>query len=76
MFDVHAGNTAHKMKNDGFWVKVGKKHYVHVSGTEVTYDCNRWLWCINGKPLYTTLWVTKYEVERIYEKQLANIGRN
>ncbi len=71
MFDIHAGNTAHKMKEDGFWSKVGKKHYIHVSGMEVTYDCNRWVWCIDGVPSYTLLWVTKYEVERIALEKVA-----
>jgi N-acetylneuraminic acid mutarotase len=36
------------------WAKVGRKHYRHESGAEVTYDYNRFLWIANGFG-YTTL---------------------
>ena len=45
------------------WAKVGKKHYVHVSGVEVAYDCNAWLWRVDGGDGYTTLWVAKQNAE-------------
>jgi len=56
-------NTATTMKEDGMWAKVGKKHYIHASGNEICYDCNSWLWRINGKDGYTTLWAAKYAAE-------------
>ena len=58
-------NTAATMKQDRAWAKVGNKHYIHVSGNEVSYDCNAWLWRVNSKNGYTTLWVAKYEAERM-----------
>jgi len=52
------------MKEDGMWAKVGKKHYLHVSGNEVQYDCNAWLWRVNGKEGFSTLWAAKYAAEQ------------
>jgi hypothetical protein len=36
------------MVNSGAWNKVGKKHFRHVSGAEVRYDCNAWTWAVTG----------------------------
>jgi len=62
------GHTGREMVQTGEWVKVGKKHYQHVSGVEVVYDHNRWVWCIKGGPknntCWSALWVAKHEVER------------
>jgi len=58
-------NTSIVMKNDGMWAKVAKKHYIHVSGNEIIYDCNSWLWRINGNEGYSTLHIAKYVVERM-----------
>lgn len=59
------GNTAVEMTSSGSWVKVGKKHYQHISGAEVKYDCNAWGWVINGGNMaYSSLWAAKYEVEK------------
>jgi hypothetical protein len=61
-------NTAIVIKKDSTWAKVGKKHYLHVSGNEVIYDCNNWLWRVNGKNGYSTLWAAKYEAENLKPK--------
>jgi hypothetical protein len=58
-------NTAITMKKDDMWAKVGKKHYMHVSGIEIKYDCNSWLWRIDGKEGYSTLWAAKYYAEKL-----------
>lgn len=39
---------------DGDFAKVGKKHYRHVSGLEVQYDCMAWGWRAAGQ-LWSTL---------------------
>ena len=54
---------------DGDFAKVGRKHFRHVSGTEITYNCNRWAWQISNGDLYTTLEVAvhavRHEVARV-----------
>lgn len=57
-------NTAQEMKNSGEWARIGKKHYLHISGNEIQYDCNRWLWIVNGNYGYTTLWAAKHAAEK------------
>lgn len=52
----------------GYWAKVGKKHYIHVSGIEVIYDCNAWLWFV-GNEGYSTLWAAKYYAEQLIRIQ-------
>jgi hypothetical protein len=37
-------NTAKTILTDGDFAKIGKKHYRHVSGDEIIYDCNAWAW--------------------------------
>lgn len=37
------------------WAKVGRKHYRHESGAEVTYDHNRFLWIAANGSGYITL---------------------
>lgn len=37
------------------WVKVGRRHYRHETGIEVTYDWNRFLWIAADSNAYTTL---------------------
>lgn len=50
----------------GQWAKVGKKHYRHASGIEITYNCNKYGWQVSTKPqwLWKTLWVARYEAEK------------
>lgn len=47
------------------WVKVGSKHYQHVSGVQVKYDHNRWHWQIIGGAkcglAYETKWASQTE---------------
>jgi hypothetical protein len=62
--NIRHGNTGVEMVASGAWVKVGKKHYRHVSGEEIKYDCNAWGWRAVGR-LYTTLWMARYEVEMV-----------
>jgi hypothetical protein len=61
--DTRHGNTGKEMVASGAWVKVGKKHYRHASGQEITYDNNRWAWRAMGN-LWSALWVAQHEVER------------
>ena len=65
MLNYRHENTALKMKNSGEWARVGSKHYLHVSGNEVKYDCNAWLWRVNGGAGYTTLWAAKEMAENM-----------
>ena len=37
------------------WAKVGRKHYRHETGVEVTYDFNRFLWIAADGNGYITL---------------------
>ena len=58
-------NTGRDMVESGQWVKVASKHYRHVSGTEIQYDCNHWGWNIIGtKELWSSLWVARHIVEK------------
>lgn len=43
------GNTGREMVQCGEWVKVASKHYRHISGVEIRYNCNRWVWEIIGR---------------------------
>jgi hypothetical protein len=59
------GNTATAMKESGEWNKVGSKHYRHIGGIEVRYNCNRWMWELVGcDEAYTLLWVARHAAER------------
>jgi hypothetical protein len=58
------GNTGREMLESGAWMKVAAKHYLHVSGAEIIYDWNRWVWQIVGGDAYEALWVARYNVER------------
>lgn len=62
------GHTGREMVKSGAWVKVAKKHYRHISGAEICYDCNRWVWQILGGDAYTLLWVARHNVEKLAAK--------
>lgn len=47
----------------GDFAKVGKKHFRHVSGAEIKYDCNAWGWRACGR-LWQTLEVAVYNVRK------------
>jgi hypothetical protein len=70
MMNTRHGNTAKEINLNGDWMKVGKKHYLHGSGAEVVYDCNRFGWRLTGARLshlngvYVALWVAKGYAER------------
>lgn len=49
--------------NAGDFVKVGRKHFRHVSGLEITYDSNAWHWRAVGR-LWTTLDWAAYQVRK------------
>ena len=55
--------TDQDLINAGDFVKVGRKHYRHVSGAEIVYDCNRWRWSAVGQ-LWQTLDVAAYYVRK------------
>lgn len=66
-----ANDTHRQMVNSGAWAKVGKKHYRHVSGVEVRYNCNRWLWEVVGaNEGYTVLWAARSRAERLGLEQM------
>jgi hypothetical protein len=46
---------------DGDFAKIGKKHFRHVSGAEIQYDCMAWGWRACGW-LWKTLEVAVYNV--------------
>lgn len=54
------------MVASGQWAKVGKKHFRHVSGIEVTYDCNAWRWLVSSEPRLT--WGTLEVAAHVAEK--------
>ena len=59
------GNTAREIVAAGDFVKVGRKHYRHVGGAEIVYDCNAWQWKITGrKGGWDVLWPAVHEVRR------------
>lgn len=60
------GNTGREMVESGAWVKLGSKHYSHISGAEIRYNSNRWVWEIVGRnEAYSLLWVARYNVEKV-----------
>lgn len=56
------------MLEGGQWVRVAPKHYRHVTGVEVVYGHNEWLWFVRGGPHdgegYGTLDVARYYAEQ------------
>ena len=68
---MRMSNTATEMKKDQMWTKVEKKHYIHVNGSEITYDCNRFMWVVNGYR-FKALWQAKEEAETNFLKSLFN----
>ncbi len=58
------GNTAREIVAAGDFVKVGKKHYRHVSGVEIKYNWTRWAWELPDGRAWTLLWVAVHEVRR------------
>lgn len=48
----------------GTWERIARKHYRHIGGHEVRYDCNRWAWEVIGGAndgyLYGTLNVAQH----------------
>jgi hypothetical protein len=68
MMQTRHGNTAKEIAVQPDWMKVGRKHYLHGSGAEVVYDCNRWGWRLTGAGafdgLYVALWVAKGYAEK------------
>lgn len=63
---LRMGNTGREMVQSGTWVKVARKHYRHVSGAEIRYNSNRWLWEIVGtEHAHELLWAARHVVERI-----------
>lgn len=57
-----------KPTTTGEWSKIAKKHYRHVSGVEVRYNCNRWAWEVIGGPdngrAYAALWVAQHSATK------------
>jgi hypothetical protein len=63
MRNLRHGNTSREMLAGGTWVKVGRRHYRHVSGAEVKYDCGLRGWATGGW-LYASLWAARDAAER------------
>jgi hypothetical protein len=59
------GNTGREMVQGGAWVKVNRKHYRHISGIEIAYDGNRWLWKVSDGTAYTLLWAARHWAEKL-----------
>lgn len=59
------------MTNSGNWVKVGRKHYRHKTGHEITYDFNHHCWCVSINTnsviniMFTTLDAARHHAERL-----------
>lgn len=55
-----------ELVKSGQWAKVAKKHFRHVSGVEVTYDCNAWGWIVSTSPrqVWSTLEVAAHVAEQ------------
>lgn len=68
MTNTRHGNTRKEIALDGNWMEVGRKHYLHGSGAEVAYDCNRYVWTLTGAARFNgswkALWVAKYYAEK------------
>lgn len=60
--------TDTEMIESGQWVRVARRRYRHVTGVEVVYGNNEWLWFIRGGPHdgegYGTLGVARHAAER------------
>jgi hypothetical protein len=67
------GNTGHEMVNSGAWVKVARKHYRHVSGVEVAYDCNRYIWKVSDGTAWSSLWVARHNAEKHFAAMPARV---
>lgn len=67
MMTKRMGHTGREMKASGEWASIGRKHYRHISGVEVRYNCNRWMWEIVGhhNQAWTALWVAKHYAEQL-----------
>ena len=44
----YGNNTRTDILASGQWVQIAKKHYQHIDGAEIKYDCMAWLWRIVG----------------------------
>lgn len=53
-----------KHQHNGLWQSVGRKRYQHVSGVEIVYRHNFWLWEIVGGKYdghrYERLWAAQH----------------
>lgn len=58
------GETGKEMIAGGQWAKVGKSHYRHASGVEVSKDGGLWLDSSQPSLRWSALWVARHEVER------------
>ena len=69
------GHTGREMAQAITWTKVARKHYRHISGVEVRYDCNRWGWEVVGEGLYfTVLYAAKHWAEHVGLNQMPTAG--
>lgn len=66
---MRAGHTHLDLRRSGQWAVVARRHYRHLSGIEVAYDCNRWSWVVSGPGMdperYERLWVAQHRAERL-----------
>ena len=59
-------NTKKEMEMSGEWNLIGRRHYRHISGVEITYDNMTFGYRASDVPAesYRFLWVVKYDVEK------------
>jgi hypothetical protein len=58
------GNTGKEMVEGGAWARVGRHHYRHASGVEITKDASGWVDSSQPQWRWSALWVARHEVER------------
>ncbi len=58
-----------KPQTDGLWQRVGRKHYQHVTGIEIVYRPNLWLWEIIGGKYdghrFERLWAAQHHATHV-----------
>jgi hypothetical protein len=58
--------TTTQSETEATWTKIGRKQYRYTDGTVVSYDCNSFMWVIQGTRLgFRVLWAAKLHVEQI-----------
>lgn len=59
--NIYENLLSEVVKSD--WVKTGPKHWSHVSGVQVKYDCNAWKWQVIGGANCGRFYTAKWEAQ-------------